>query len=109
MKFLFKNLLKCTLVFLVLSGMSVPHKPSTIKPNINRLNNFFLKRTLLYTDISELESMYKRKFTLWEKMEIRLAKRKIRKEFEKQNITDSCDKITFTNNQQIFTMDLIKK
>lgn len=99
MKFLFKNLLTCALVFIVLSGMSVPHKPSTIKPNINSLNNFFLKRTLLYTDISELESMYKRKFTLLEKFEIKMAKKKIRKEFENQNITDSCDKITFTNNE----------
>lgn len=99
MKLLFKNFLIFTLIFLVLSGMSVPHKTNTIKPNINSLNDFFLKRTLLYTDISELESMYKRKFTLLEKMEIRLAKRKIRKEFEKHNITDSCDKITFTNRE----------
>lgn len=78
--------------FFILTSMTtadINHIPS---PTQHSFNDFFRKRSLVISSISELEIQFKKGFNFFEKIKINLAKRKFAKQLKKDR-QDGCDTI----------------
>jgi hypothetical protein len=78
---------------------------STVKINNPKtqkaFNDFFVKRSFLYTSLTELENNYKTKFNFFQRLKINLAKRKISRQLRQENLLDGCDTIKLKSGEEI--------
>lgn len=78
-------------------SFSLIRKP--IEPKI--VDNFFAKRTIVYSSVSELESLIGTELSFPEKLLLKKIKRKYQKELRQNHLLEECDLITLTNGEDI--------
>lgn len=92
----------CLLVFTtMLLSMSLPVKYQTVPSVQQKFNSFFVKRTIVYSTIDEIEKRMNTKFNFIQRLKIKIAQEKIKKQLTKQNLLDACDLINFKNGEEI--------
>jgi hypothetical protein len=69
-----------------------------------RFNEFFTKRSFVFSSVHELETKYQTKFNFFQKLKIQHAKKKFTRELNAQHLLDGCDTIKLKNGEEIIAV-----
>ena len=101
MKQIIAKLFSLFILYILLTSMVIPAS-SIPKQNIQKsFNDFFTKRSFVYSSISDLEKTFHTKFNFLQRLEIRQAKKRIAKQLKKENLLNECDQINLINGDSI--------
>ena len=101
MKQIIANLFSLFIIYILLTSMAIPASSIPKQNTQKSFNDFFTKRSFVYSSISDLEKTFHTKFNFLQRLEIRQAKKRIAKQLKKENLLNECDQIILINGDSI--------
>ena len=88
----------------ILTSMTNATLKTTPPTTQHQFNDFFTKRSLVISSITELETKFKTKFNFFQKFKINLAKNKFARQLKNEHLLDGCDTIKLKNGEEIIAI-----
>jgi hypothetical protein len=101
MKQIIAKLFSLFIISILLTSMVIPTSSIPKQNTQKAFNDFFTKRSFVYSSISDLEKTFHTKFNFLQRLEIRQAQKRIAKKLKKENLLNECDQINLINGDSI--------